>query len=108
MTALFGNLMSVPVRRGLRPFVGPATIAHGEYGLLVNRFELARYDGCIDQLPVLIGYRGRVYDITGRDSLEDEISWQRYAGRDCTTELSRHPRFRTLLAGLPCVGLLED
>jgi predicted heme/steroid binding protein len=108
MTSSLETLMSVPVRRVPRPLVGSALISHTDYGLLLNRCELARYDGCTDELPALIGYRGRVYDVTGRSPSNGQFSWLHYAGRDCTAELRRHPRRDSLLTDLPCVGVLED
>jgi predicted heme/steroid binding protein len=108
MTANFASLMSVPVKELPRSMTEPAMISSVDYGLLVNRYELARYNGCTDELPILIAYAGRVYDVTGRTPWDDGVNWRRYAGRDCTVELREHPRRDALLVSLPCVGVLED
>lgn len=108
MTACFASLMSVPVKntRGsmAEAVINPAV----DYGLILNRHELARYDGRSSQLPVFVAYRGRVYDATGHKPLRGSDGWRRYAGRDCTADLRAHPRRAARLVSLPCVGALED
>jgi predicted heme/steroid binding protein len=109
MNTCFASLMSVPVRNGRRALFEDAVNASVDYGLLLNRRELARYDGRTDELPVLIAYRGRIYDATGHEPTDgDDANWQRYAGRDCTADLRGQPRCYTWLMSLPCVGALED
>lgn len=100
--------MSVPVKIARGSLAENAMNASVDYGLLLNRRELARYDGHTDELPVLIGYRGRIYDATGRKPVNGDDRWQRYAGRDCTADLCAHPRRNAWLMSLPCVGALED
>lgn len=108
MAASFASLMSVPVNRVPAPIAETITVSPIDYGLLLNRGELARFDGCTDELPVLIAYRGRIYDVTGRAPLNGEINWRRHAGKDCTAVLRVHPRRDVLLTSFPCVGALED
>lgn len=108
MTTCFASLMSVPVRNERGSMVGNVMNAPVDYGLLLNRRELARYDGCTDELPVLIAYRGRIYDATGHVPLDGDHNWRRYAGKDCTADLRTHPRRYAWLKSLPCVGALED
>ncbi len=80
MSAMFASLMSVPVQRVADSMVATYTASQLAYGLLLNRRELARFDGCTDELPVLIAYRGRIYDVAGRAPLNGEINWRCYAG----------------------------
>jgi predicted heme/steroid binding protein len=108
MTARFASLMSVPVKRIAGSMATTAAALQLDYGLLLNRRELARFDGCTDELPVLIAYRGRIYDVTGCAPLAGEINWRHYAGKDCTAVFSAHPRRDALLTSFPCVGALED
>ncbi len=108
MTACFGSLMSVPVRDRQGSMSGVVINPAVDYGLLLNRHELARYDGRSDELPVFIGYRGRVYDATGHKLFCGSDSWRSYAGRDCTADLRAYPRRAARLVSLPCVGALED
>lgn len=108
MTANFASLMSVPVRKTPPILAETASVASVEYGLLLNRYELARYDGCTEELPLLIAYRGRIYDVTDRPPWDEGVNWRRYAGHDCTAELRKHPRRDSLLTSVPCVGVLDD
>lgn len=108
MTTCSASLMSVPVKNTRGSILGNPTNSPNDYGLLLNRHELARYDGCIDELPILVAYRGRIYDATDRKLDYDDDSWRRYAGRDCTADLLAHPRRNAWLMSLPCVGALED
>jgi predicted heme/steroid binding protein len=108
MAARLASLMSVPVKKLSRSMKQATKTSCVDYGLLLNRYELARYDGCTGELPVLIAYRGRIYDVTGRKPWKGEVNWRRYAGRDCTAELRAHPRRVSLLTSSPCVGVLED
>lgn len=108
MSASAVSLMSVPVNKLPQFVVGTSTVASADYGLILNRSELARYDGHTDELPILIAYKGRVYDVTGRRPWNGDKSWRRYAGRDCTANVRAHPRHDSLLDSVPCVGMLED
>jgi predicted heme/steroid binding protein len=108
MRASVASLMSVPVNKLPQSVVGVATVASADYGLILNRCELARYNGRTEELPVLIAYKGRIYDVTGRTPWNGDKNWQRYAGRDCTANMRAHPRRDALLDSLPCVGMLED
>lgn len=108
MRANSASLMSVPVKKMPAILAETAVVSSVEYGLLMNRYELSRYDGATDGLPVLIAYKGRIYDVTDREPWDPDDDRQRYAGKDCTAELCAHPRRDALLAGVPCVGVLED
>ncbi len=108
MTACFGSLMSVPVKDPRESMSGVVINPVLDYGLLLNRHELARYDGRSDELPVFIGYQGRVYDATDHKPSHGSNGWRSYAGRDCTADLRAHPRRAARLISLPCVGALED
>src|SRR5680860_417498 len=108
MRASAASLMSVPVNRMPQLVAGTSAVTSADYGLILNRSELARYDGHMEELPVLIAYKGRVYDVTGRKPWNGDKTWRRYAGRDCTTKVHAHPRGDWLLDAVPCVGMLED
>jgi predicted heme/steroid binding protein len=108
MTASSASLMSVPLKRIPASASGKSTVSYLDYGLLLNPYELARYNGSTDELPILIAYRGRIFDVTGCKPWSGMDRWGHYAGRDCTAELRKHPRCDSLLTAMPCVGLLED
>lgn len=108
MRASVASLMSVPVNKLPQSVVGTATVTSADYGLILNRCELARYDGHTEELPILIAYKGRVYDVTGFKPWNGDESWRRYAGRDCTANMRAHPGRNSLLDSIPCVGMLED
>jgi hypothetical protein len=66
MTTTYASLISIPVRPIASPLAEIAMALSIDYGLLLNRRELGHFDGCTDELPVLIAYHGRIYDVTGR------------------------------------------
>ena len=69
--------------------------------------QLAQYDGSVPGRPVLIGYRGRVYDVT--DSLMWMNGWHYWhrAGQDITKELAEAPHTEVVLRRVPMVGILK-
>lgn len=108
MTTVNASLMSVPVKH-MQSLVAETTMAlSADYGLLLNRRELRRFNGCTDELPVLIAYQGRIYDVTNRAPWNRENNWRCHAGTDCTALLRAHPDRDLLLTSVPCVGALED
>lgn len=55
-----------------------------------TRAELAGYDGADPSKPLLIGIRGRVYDVTrGRAFYGPGGPYGMFAGRDCTRALAK-------------------
>lgn len=108
MRASAASLMSVPVNRLPQIVAGMSMVESADYGLILNRSELARYDGHVEELPILIAYKGRVYNVTGRKPWDGDKTWRRYAGKDCTANVRSHPRRGSLLDTVPCVGMLED
>jgi predicted heme/steroid binding protein len=70
--------------------------------------ELAEFDGSDSSRPVLIGYRGYVYDVSGRFMwMNGRHFWLR-AGRDLTGRMDEAPHGEEMLEGLPCVGTLSS
>jgi predicted heme/steroid binding protein len=67
---------------------------------------LAGFNGADPDKPVLIGYRGRVYDVSGRFMwMNGRHFWLR-AGRDLTADLREAPHGEEMLNDVPCVGVL--
>ncbi len=55
-----------------------------------TRAELAAFDGKDPAVPVLIGIRGHVYDVTrGRSFYGAGGPYEMFAGRDCTRALAK-------------------
>ncbi|MEM9731783.1 MAG: cytochrome b5-like heme/steroid binding domain-containing protein, partial [Myxococcota bacterium] len=55
-----------------------------------TRAELAAYDGSDPRKPLLVGIRGRVYDVTrGRDFYGPGGPYGMFAGKDCTRALAK-------------------
>jgi predicted heme/steroid binding protein len=74
-----------------------------------TRAELALYNGRDPSLPVLIAYKGKVYDVTRSYPWAGGVHWARlYAGEDQTGKLIAAPHGEEMLQRVPCVGLLED
>jgi predicted heme/steroid binding protein len=60
--------------------------------------ELAAYDGSVSGRPVLIGYEGYVYDVTGRFMwMAGRHFWLR-AGRDLTGRMTDSPHGEEILS----------
>jgi len=68
--------------------------------------ELRSFDGTAPGQPVLIAYRGVVYDVTGSAMWANGRHFWLRAGRDLTGQLDVAPHDEEVLAGLRCVGLL--
>ncbi len=52
--------------------------------------ELADYDGSDPSMPILIGIRGQVYDVSrGRDFYGPGGPYGMFAGKDCTRALAK-------------------
>ena len=67
---------------------------------------LAGFNGTDPAKPVLIAYRGRVYDVSGRFMwMNGRHFWLR-AGRDLTAHMHEAPHGEEMLADVPCVGVL--
>jgi len=70
--------------------------------------ELAAYDGRVPGRPILIGYKGDVYDVTGRFMwMAGRHFWLR-AGCDLTGRMSDSPHGEEILERVPRVGILVD
>ncbi|TMJ47435.1 MAG: cytochrome B5 [Alphaproteobacteria bacterium] len=68
--------------------------------------ELAAYDGSVSGRPVLIGYKGYVYDVTGRFMwMAGRHFWLR-AGHDLTGRMTDSPHGEEILERVPRVGIL--
>lgn len=67
---------------------------------------LAQFDGSVPGRPILIGYRGRVYDVTHSFMwMAGRHFWLR-AGRDLTGHIDEGPHGEEMLAKVPMVGIL--
>lgn len=68
--------------------------------------ELAAYDGSVSGRPILIGYKGHVYDVTGRFMwMAGRHFWLR-AGCDLTGRMTDSPHGEEILERVPRVGIL--
>jgi predicted heme/steroid binding protein len=75
----------------------------------VSRAELAACHGRSGGKPVLIAYRGQVYDVTESYPWRLGFHWAcAYGGEDVTGKLAGAPHCEELLARVPCIGALED
>jgi predicted heme/steroid binding protein len=71
--------------------------------------ELARHDGSDPDLPVLVAYEGRVYDVTGSYPWARGRHWGDHrAGRDLTARMDPRIHGTEMLARVPCIGILQD
>jgi predicted heme/steroid binding protein len=85
----------------------PASAPDGQFREFTAT-TLARYDGTDPHLAVLIAYRGRVYDVSGRFMwMNGRHFWLR-AGRDLTGDLREAPHGEEMLEDVPCVGRLVE
>ena len=70
--------------------------------------ELAQYDGSVPGQPILIGYDGRVYDVSGLFMWMTGQHFWLNAGRDLTGRMSEGPHDDTMLQRAHCVGVLAS
>jgi predicted heme/steroid binding protein len=68
--------------------------------------ELAEHDGRVARRPILIGYRGRVYDVTHLFLWMTGQHFWLHAGRDLTGRISEAPHGEEMLQRARCVGVL--
>jgi predicted heme/steroid binding protein len=95
-------------------FSAPADAAGAEVGASASastrRYtlaQLARCDGSEPNLPVLIAYKGKVYDVTASFPWAKGSHWgQLRAGQDHTGHLKESIHGEEMLLRVPCVGLL--
>jgi predicted heme/steroid binding protein len=68
--------------------------------------ELAEHDGRVAGRPILIGYKGRVYDVTHLFLWMTGQHFWLHAGRDLTGRISEAPHGEEMLQRARCVGVL--
>jgi predicted heme/steroid binding protein len=68
--------------------------------------ELAAFDGSDPAKPILIAYRGIVYDVSGRFLWVTGRHFWLHAGRDITGRMSEGPHGEEMLQDAPRVGVL--
>ena len=68
--------------------------------------ELAEHDGRVAGRPVLIGYKGRVYDVTHLFLWMTGQHFWVHAGRDLTDRIGEAPHGEEMLQRARCVGVL--
>jgi predicted heme/steroid binding protein len=99
---------STPAKADRSPTGGGDLGAPGQGGQRFTHEALARFDGTDPRLPILIAYRGRVYDVT------DSFMWMRgrhfwlKAGRDLTERLQTAPHGEEVFERVRCIGILES
>lgn len=71
-----------------------------------SRAALAEYDGSVPGRTVLIGYRGRVYDVSRSFMWLGGRHFSLRAGRDLTARLAEAPHGAEMPTSMPCVGVL--
>jgi len=69
--------------------------------------DLRYFDG-IEDRPTYIGFRNKVYDMTGSDFWENGVHFQRHkAGDDLSDMLAQAPHDEEKILGMPLVGELD-
>lgn len=75
---------------------------------IFSREELSQYDGR-DGRQAYVGYKGRVYDVTGSFHWKSGRHWVLHeAGTDLTQAMKDAPHFDNLLLPFEVVGILEQ
>jgi len=83
---------------------GPSPVPRRRY----TREELAIHDGTDPALPVLIAYKGKVYDVTKSFPWAKGLHWGNLrAGQDLSGRLKESIHGEEMLERIPCVGVLE-
>ena len=73
-----------------------------------SRAELAQHDGSDASFPVLIAYKGMIYDVTASYPWAKGSHWGEHrAGQDLTGCLKESIHGEEMLARVPCVGVLD-
>ena len=73
-----------------------------------SRAELARYDGSDPNLPVLIAYKDKVYDVTESYPWAKGVHWGKHrAGQDLTACLDQTIHGEEMLLRVPCAGIFD-
>jgi predicted heme/steroid binding protein len=82
----------------------PASVPPHRY----SQKQLARHDGSDSNLPVLIAYKLRVYDVTTSYPWAKGLHWGDHrAGRDLTGCLKESIHGEEMLLRVPCVGIFD-
>jgi len=83
---------------------GPASVSLRGY----TRAQLARHDGSDPNIPVLIAYKGKVYDVTASFPWAKGTHWGDVrAGEDLTGRLKESIHGEEMLLRVPRIGMLE-
>jgi predicted heme/steroid binding protein len=83
---------------------GAAFVPQRQY----SRAQLARHDGGDPDLPVLIAYQGKVYDVTASYPWAKGLHWGDHrAGRDLTGCMKESIHGEEMLLRVRCVGILD-
>lgn len=73
-----------------------------------SRAQLALHDGSDPSLPLLIAYKGLIYDVTASFPWASGIHWGDHrAGQDLTGCLKETIHGEEMLLRVPCVGVLD-
>lgn len=67
---------------------------------------MAEFDGSDPTKPVLVGYRGYVYAVSGRFTWMNGRHFRPRAGRDLTERMREAPRGEEMLEAVPRVSAL--
>ncbi len=74
-----------------------------------SREELARHDGSDPNLPMLIAYNRKVYDVTASYQWAKGSHWGDHrAGQHLTGCLNRAGHGEEMLSRVPCVGAFDE
>lgn len=74
-----------------------------------TRSELARYDASDPALPVLVAFKGEVYDVSRSFPWARGVHWGAVrAGSDASGRLKESIHGEEMLERVPCVGVLID
>ena len=76
-------------------------------GEVFTSAELAEYNGSVEGRPILVAYRGQVYDVTNSFPWRKGFHWGcARAGQDVSDKMGAAPHGPELLERIPCVGIL--
>jgi predicted heme/steroid binding protein len=91
---------SAPADGGERRVEGPASVSLRSD----TRAQLSRYDGSDPNIPVLIAYKGKVYDVTASFPWAKGTHWDDVrAGEDLTGRLKESIHGEEMLVRVPCI-----
>lgn len=80
-----------------------------EVFLELNNEELLKYNGFDPDLPIYMGYEGKIYDVTsGKNYYGKGATYNYLVGKDSTKELNEVGVGEIIVRKYPAIGKLKD